>query len=604
MKRSIEALGKAIFVCSMALMGAWQAGAQRIDPLDENQAKQNRYSKIQQRILADQLSEACVQTDLSRVPVKRPEAGTVIYAYDPVAGQIVSFDASAPETYLTTVPVSGLEGDELLYGIDFRPLDGVLYGLVTSGFPTRGRVVKINLTTGAVTSVHPTNTIATSVDIFHGYDINASDGQLRQVGDMGTNRRMILDTGTVVANNATLRYVAGDINAGVSPRIVHTANAVSSGSSPKYYGIDSAANTLVRIGAVDGNPSPGSTGDLSTVGGLGLNPTSFGAMDIQPGSNTAYAALNIDSVPTFVSIDLTTGAATIIGPIGSAIVIDGIAIQTGAIVAPSPVPSPTPGVTPTPGATATPTPTPTPTPPAPPTPTPSVTPTPIPPNASIIRAVSTQTAFNMAVHLHFDLLARGGEKRVMFSFAFNQSVFLNPVVSLSPQAQVGSTLTTDMSEAAQGRIGIIIDSPAAYPTGTHRLVTVVFHTSQTAPAGAYPISYVATPIPFEIRDVNGNLLPWWFERGVIVSTTSSAGVEVSGRVLTADGRGLRNARVSIVDASGGRRTVTTGSFGNYRFDDIEAGGTYVVTVDSKRYSFAPRVLAVADTLTDVNFLAN
>lgn len=495
----------------MALtMGAWQTGAQRSDPLDENQAKQNRYSTIQQRILADQLSEVCVQTDLSRVPVKRPEAGTVIYAYDPVAGRIVSFDASAPETYLTTVPVSGLEGDELLYGIDFRPLDGVLYGLVTSGFPTRGRVVKINLTTGAVTSVHPTNTVATSVDTFHGYDINASDGQLRQVGDMGTNRRMILDTGTVVANDATLRYVAGDINAGVSPRIVHTANAVSSGASPKYYGIDSAANTLVRIGAVDGNPSPGSTGDLSTVGGLGLNPTSFGAMDIQPGSNTAYAALNIDSVPTFVSIDLTTGAATIIGPIGSATVIDGIAIQTGAIVAPSPVPTPTPGVTPTPGATATPTPTPTP--PAPPTPTPSVTPTPIPPNASIIRAVSTQTAFGLPVHLHFDLLARGGEKSVKFSFRLNPAVFVDPTASLSPQMAAGSTLTTDLSESAQGRIGITVNSTTPFPAGTRRMVTVAFRTSELATAGSYPITYVPTPVPFEIHDTNGSLLPQWFEQ--------------------------------------------------------------------------------------------
>ena len=39
-------------------------------------------------------------------------------------------------------------------------------------------------------------------------------------------------------------------------------------------------------------------------------------------------------------------------------------------------------------------------------------------------------------------------------------------------------------------------------------------------------------------------------------------------VLTADGRGLRNATVTIIDAEGNRRTATTGSFGNYRFEDV------------------------------------
>ena len=78
------------------------------------------------------------------------------------------------------------------------------------------------------------------------------------------------------------------------------------------------------------------------------------------------------------------------------------------------------------------------------------------------------------------------------------------------------------------------------------------------------------------------------------------GVEVSGRVLTADGRGLRNAIVSLTDLNGIRQTATTSSFGYYRFEDVEAGKTYVLAVESKRFRFASRLLNVVDTLTDID----
>ena len=84
---------------------------------------------------------------------------------------------------------------------------------------------------------------------------------------------------------------------------------------------------------------------------------------------------------------------------------------------------------------------------------------------------------------------------------------------------------------------------------------------------------------------------------------SAAGVTVSGRVLTAEGRGLRNARVTITDQSGVSRTVVTSSFGYYTFTDVEVGQTYLIGVASKRYHFTPRLLQVVDSLSDVDFTA-
>jgi hypothetical protein len=89
-------------------------------------------------------------------------------------------------------------------------------------------------------------------------------------------------------------------------------------------------------------------------------------------------------------------------------------------------------------------------------------------------------------------------------------------------------------------------------------------------------------------------------------TPSAAGVTVSGRVTTADGRGITSVRVSIVSPTGETRTVMTTTFGYFRFTDVEAGQTYILSVASKRFSFAEssRLIQVADNIADCNFVAS
>ena len=86
-----------------------------------------------------------------------------------------------------------------------------------------------------------------------------------------------------------------------------------------------------------------------------------------------------------------------------------------------------------------------------------------------------------------------------------------------------------------------------------------------------------------------------------VKTTTAAGVEVSGRVLTSEGRGLLNARVTMTDQNGQTRSVITGKRGIYSFADVEAGQTYVVRVRSRRFNYSSRVLQVMDNITDFDF---
>ena len=82
----------------------------------------------------------------------------------------------------------------------------------------------------------------------------------------------------------------------------------------------------------------------------------------------------------------------------------------------------------------------------------------------------------------------------------------------------------------------------------------------------------------------------------------SANATVSGRVLTSDGRGLRNATMSITDSNGITRTTTTSTFGLFSFDNVATGGTYTFRVTSRLYRFAPVTVRVDGNLALADFV--
>jgi hypothetical protein len=88
--------------------------------------------------------------------------------------------------------------------------------------------------------------------------------------------------------------------------------------------------------------------------------------------------------------------------------------------------------------------------------------------------------------------------------------------------------------------------------------------------------------------------------------TTAASLSISGRVMTSSGNGIRNAAVVVSGNSmTSPRVTTTGSFGYYTFDGLQAGETYVVTVNSRRYTFSipSRVVSLVDNIVDADFVA-
>jgi uncharacterized delta-60 repeat protein len=74
-------------------------------------------------------------------------------------------------------------------------------------------------------------------------------------------------------------------------------------------------------------------------------------------------------------------------------------------------------------------------------------------------------------------------------------------------------------------------------------------------------------------------------QGSLAPTAATAAI--NGRVSTASGRGIRNVSILLTDTTTGETKYTrTNPFGYYRFQDLEVGRSYILNLQSKRFTFA------------------
>jgi hypothetical protein len=97
----------------------------------------------------------------------------------------------------------------------------------------------------------------------------------------------------------------------------------------------------------------------------------------------------------------------------------------------------------------------------------------------------------------------------------------------------------------------------------------------------------------------------WTAAELITPTAASA--DISGRILTADGRPIANVRVLISGPTlPESRSSYTSQFGYYNFEDLPVGASYVVTVKARRFHFTDpsRVITLDNDLVGFDFLAD
>jgi uncharacterized delta-60 repeat protein len=87
---------------------------------------------------------------------------------------------------------------------------------------------------------------------------------------------------------------------------------------------------------------------------------------------------------------------------------------------------------------------------------------------------------------------------------------------------------------------------------------------------------------------------------------TAATATINGRITTANGRSIRNVSLSLTDTTTGEnRSTITNPFGYYHFQDLEVGRSYVLSVKSKRFTFAnpSRLITLDEDLTGEDFTA-
>lgn len=201
---------------------------------------------------------------------------------------LVRFDTDAPGTLVARVPISGLISGESIAGIDVRPATGELWALTSLN-----RVLAISVETGQAQQLGtPLSSLAAGQDV--GFDFNPVGGLLRVI----TTADEIIDV-----NPLTFSPNPEDLLDPASANVVATAYT--------------AGGTLVGIDTSDSLVQIASTGEVATVGPLGVD-VDGGGFDIVGASNSAFAALHSTGASTLYAVNLATGQLSGVGGIAGA----------------------------------------------------------------------------------------------------------------------------------------------------------------------------------------------------------------------------------------------------------------------------------------------
>jgi len=199
---------------------------------------------------------------------------------------------TAQKKVTKTMKVSGLSG--ALIGIDVRPADGMLYGVVEDG-----TVVTI-AADGKATMKSKLDTMLAKGTVAT-VDFNPVADRLRVMGADGTNLRANVDDGKVT-KDGDHKYADSDMHKGEKPNIVAGAytNSVKGTKSTTLYNIDATIGGLIK-------QAPPNDGVLNAVGKLGVKADVV-AFDIWSDGTKNDAWLMIKD--TLYSVDLESGKAT------------------------------------------------------------------------------------------------------------------------------------------------------------------------------------------------------------------------------------------------------------------------------------------------------
>jgi hypothetical protein len=141
----------------------------------------------------------------------------------------------------------------------------------------------------------------------------------------------------------------------------------------------------------------------------------------------------------------------------------------------------------------------------------------------VLRIGTTATTAGSSATLSVILAALGDENAVAFSVAFDPTALTNPFVALGPDAGT-AVLTTDASQAAEGRLGLSLALPAgqALEQGDAQVLVISFDTAPGAGSPAVAVRSSDFPVARAIVGADGDALRATYLDGAVLLTGGAA----------------------------------------------------------------------------------
>jgi len=259
---------------SAAIIAATKDSKNTLYTLDLNSGKATNIGNLTQKII-----DIAIPTN------------PVAYAIDN-SNALQIFDPNKPEPI--TKAVTGLQSNESILGIDFRPVNGQLYALGSTS-----RMYTINLGTGAATQVGAGAFSTPLAGTEFGFDFNPTVDRIRVVSNTGQNLRINPNDGTIAA-----------VDMNLSPSMPMVGAAA--------YTDNFAGTTSTSLFVIDHNTdklylqNPPNDGILVERGSLGININYTNGFDIGSKSQKAYFLGTVGSETKIYTINLSNGNATVL----------------------------------------------------------------------------------------------------------------------------------------------------------------------------------------------------------------------------------------------------------------------------------------------------
>lgn len=234
---------------------------------------------------------------------------------------LVSFDSATPGTMTAPIGMTGQLGGHTIRSIDYRPNTtggAVMYALSADAANTTAQVYSVNIATGALTALGGTFALAGNTSQSISIDFNPAADRLRIVTGSGQSYRWNPTNNTFVQADTSLTYAPGQGSG--TPFVVGAAYDQNVNLTPvtNLFGFDLNSNSMIRIGGVNGNPSPngglvslvgGASGIVPLDGNVGFDIGTFGGVFYI----SAHTGVTTDSL---FAVNRFTGAATLLGVFG------------------------------------------------------------------------------------------------------------------------------------------------------------------------------------------------------------------------------------------------------------------------------------------------